>query len=776
MIRSDAPATTPDCRRQRTAPYGIDDALVVLAVVALSFATAFCAARAFTPMSDVMGRLAITIVTCASLVVVARSARLPAATTFACSLPAGVLAIGVIFDIPYRTMGLVPTAESIAWLHESMTDSFSGFLQAVPPVSATPGFVIPIAAVLWFCTSFGIFAAVDSHGPLHAAAAPLTLFATTSILLLGRYAIASTAAMALALMLLRLATAARSVSIRHSPRRSGSSALTRGIWVSGTAVILTSVAAALVVNAVVPLNVSGAIDLRAIGRPEPPRTVESPLVSVSALLRSQSTRRLFDVDASSAHYWRLTALDRFDGISWSATADYESVGDGRLAGEAPANAAADTVRQRFTLREAFSDWLPAAFAPTRIDLDESLRFDRDSTSIFLPTDDRPAAISYEVTSSVPDRDAVTADRFSSITTTPDDTTDTVHNLIDPSVAELARVITEGRSPFESALALERFFHTDRRFTYDTNVDYSRQGDPLVAFLNDGAGFCQQFATAFAAMARAVGIPARVAIGFVPGTATPIDESSTLFAVRANDGHAWPELYFDGLGWVPFEPTPGAQNPDASSYSTAPEPTGSGRDRDDLADSTTTTTAAPATTIADSAVAPTTTSDPSNPSDASDGDDASDGLDDRSAWRPGRGSALVALIALVAGATIVARVITVRRRARHLQAPDRPADRRIEASWDRVVADLSRIGIVAQRSETPLEFAERAHREVGEQEPLDTAIDLRRLGEIESRRRYAGTPPHPDDADRVAEIADQVHDLVWARLASDDKVRFLLDLR
>src|SRR5262249_38362786 len=74
------------------------------------------------------------------------------------------------------------------------------------------------------------------------------------------------------------------------------------------------------------------------------------------------------------------------------------------------------------------------------------------------------------------------------------------------------------------------------------------------FLDSRQGFCEQFAGAFAAMARAVGLPARVAVGFAPGR-----YDGREFTVLSRDAHAWPEVYLAGLGWTQFEPTPaGAQ--------------------------------------------------------------------------------------------------------------------------------------------------------------------------------------------------------------------------
>ena len=78
---------------------------------------------------------------------------------------------------------------------------------------------------------------------------------------------------------------------------------------------------------------------------------------------------------------------------------------------------------------------------------------------------------------------------------------------------------------------------------------------LVDFLNKKRGFCQQFAGAFAVMAREVNLPSRVVVGFVPGDKQP-DGS---YSVTWHDAHAWPEVFFQGTGWVRFEPTPRSDN-------------------------------------------------------------------------------------------------------------------------------------------------------------------------------------------------------------------------
>ena len=119
------------------------------------------------------------------------------------------------------------------------------------------------------------------------------------------------------------------------------------------------------------------------------------------------------------------------------------------------------------------------------------------------------------------------------------------------VVKTAKATTE----YEKALALQHFF-IDGKFAYNLTGPPGTGYAALVAFLTTSRqGYCQQFSSAMAIMARTLGIPARVAFGFTTGTAVP--GSAGTFSVTNHDAHAWPELYFNGLGWLRFEPTPRA---------------------------------------------------------------------------------------------------------------------------------------------------------------------------------------------------------------------------
>ncbi len=122
-----------------------------------------------------------------------------------------------------------------------------------------------------------------------------------------------------------------------------------------------------------------------------------------------------------------------------------------------------------------------------------------------------------------------------------------------SLLGLARQITSGAvTPYDKAVALQQWFTTTGNFSYSLDASEPNSVAGLEAFLlHTKRGFCQQFAFAFAVLARLLGIPARVAVGYTAGT----DVGNGNWRVTTSDAHAWPELYFQGAGWLPWEPTP-----------------------------------------------------------------------------------------------------------------------------------------------------------------------------------------------------------------------------
>ena len=112
------------------------------------------------------------------------------------------------------------------------------------------------------------------------------------------------------------------------------------------------------------------------------------------------------------------------------------------------------------------------------------------------------------------------------------------------------------------------------FEYSLEIQQGHGNSAIESFLDDRVGYCEQFAGTYAAMMRTLGIPSRVAVGFTSGIA----QGDGVFSVLGRNAHAWPEVWFDGIGWVKFEPTPTRGAPECRELHRAPASPGHLRHR------------------------------------------------------------------------------------------------------------------------------------------------------------------------------------------------------
>jgi transglutaminase-like putative cysteine protease len=219
--------------------------------------------------------------------------------------------------------------------------------------------------------------------------------------------------------------------------------------------------------------------------------------------------------------------------------------------------------------------------------------------------------------------------------------------IDQRIVDLAREITQGRStPYDKAIALEKYFDGNG-FTYQLKTATGSDEDALIDFVfRSKTGFCEQYASAMAILARAAGLPSRVAIGYTGGYA-----NGDYRVIDTQDAHAWVEIFFPGQGWTLFDPTPLSNgrtyNPP---YATPTGPTGP---TDDPSTSTTETTSP-----SESAPGGPTAQRPDP--DAGSGPLAQAPQDSQPAWI-GWGAGSLALIALIATALAMTSAFAARRR-------------------------------------------------------------------------------------------------------------------
>jgi transglutaminase-like putative cysteine protease len=134
--------------------------------------------------------------------------------------------------------------------------------------------------------------------------------------------------------------------------------------------------------------------------------------------------------------------------------------------------------------------------------------------------------------------------------------DNMPPIIADTAAQIGAAIP---TAYDRALALQAYFLSgDFHYSEDAPVEGGYDGtgaDVIGVFLEQKSGYCVHYASAMALMARSLGIPARIAVGFQPGERS-FDKGQTYYTVNSDDLHAWPELFFQGVGWLRFEPTPG----------------------------------------------------------------------------------------------------------------------------------------------------------------------------------------------------------------------------
>ena len=302
-------------------------------------------------------------------------------------------------------------------------------------------------------------------------------------------------------------------------------------------------------------------------------TTINPIVSVAAELTDSTPRDIMRVQTSDPDpgYLRLTSLDQFDGSTFSPS-KLEAPESARVSeGIAAPTVPGDAQSTRVEVFDFEAAWLPLPQQVVGVDVDGDWRYDPAANTVFSARDDTKG-LAYDVTSVSPVWTAADLERAGTVSADPDVARLTELPDIPPSIRTLTSQVIEGaETPFARALKIQRFL-TSSLFTYDLTAPQTDSGDALAQFLIvTHRGFCQQFATSMAVMARITGIPSRVAVGFTRGER----QADGSWLVTSKNAHAWPELYFSGFGWVPFEPTPRndgqAQPPDYTAVTPASGP-------------------------------------------------------------------------------------------------------------------------------------------------------------------------------------------------------------
>lgn len=516
----------------------------------------------------------------------------------------------------------------------------------------------------------------------------------------------------------------------------------------------------------------------------------NPLVALQDNLNQPEDRTALtyrtDTQDASDMYLRIVALDKFDGSSWKPSQRRIE----KLPSPLPAppglspHVRTETVNTSFRAARWYAqNWLPMPYPASRVDIDGRWRFESKGRTVVGDRGETTRGAHYRVQSLRP---KPTARQLRKAPEPPRELREEYTKVPDslPSVVHRTarRVTRHSASDYERAVKLQNWFAASGGFTYNTRVRSGTGSAAIADFLREKEGFCVHFAFSMAAMARTLGIPARVAVGFTPGT----ERSDGRVSVGMKDAHAWPELYFQGAGWTRFEPTPtrGSTPSYAQENNNSPDRgAGSGGTPPDQGGAS----------DRPSPSAPTSSPDQcTSGGDHGDDDHADGGQCGQAAPSPGdgqagggfpagtvTGSSAAALLALGAMLPLGARMrmrrrrlgSTPRRGAGAGPGPGAGSGAAVLAAWRELVDSGWDYGVLPDDSATPRKAVERIVR-IGELGP-DDAERAQRVARTVEQVLYAPRPgPETGGADVAADVR-RVRDALRAAAPRRVRARALL---
>jgi len=487
-----------------------------------------------------------------------------------------------------------------------------------------------------------------------------------------------------------------------------------------------SVLAALIVSPLLPLSASGL----SVGGGS--STLNATLSLGQDLRRpSPVTALTLITEDGTPPYLRIATLTRFDGSTWRPDQP-PTVPLARGFGEVTAPEGVAAHKTKVTIRTAgiSGSWLPVPYQATAVRGEKGIWNAAADNRTVIAANADAADQNYTI-----DTETLTPtlDQIRAATSSGADAPADLRALpadMPAVIAQNAREVAgDAGNDYDRLIALQTWFRAGFRYSLQTPVEDGFDGtnvDAVARFLTVREGYCVHFAGAFALMARSLGMPTRIVVGYLPGTSTDrrSDDGRVVYEVSTDQLHSWPEVYFAGIGWVPFEPTATRGVPTAFSAST-----GDGGDSGGDATPSLGATPQPASSGA--------AKDPKN-------------LDVPGPGASGAASpsALQAMPVLwtILGVVVVLLIPAVIRRLQAARRRAAAARGDAEAAWTELRATLQDLGLPAPNAESPRARGERLVRERG----VDAAAMESLVHAIE-RASYAR--PGSDAAGSDAAAAD-----------------------
>lgn len=540
-----------------------------------------CAAGALLPLVDPitwMFEAAILLALMSGVGAAARRVPLAGPLTIGVQALAAVLLMTLLFARNEAVLGLLPGPDALAEFGRLLQAGVRDVGRYAIPAPVTPG--IRLLLVLGVLV---IGLTVDALAVTYRSAAPaglplLALYSVAAGLSQGGagWLLFLTAAAGYLLLLLaegrdRLSQWGRVFGgpVAGADRPGGGRGFAAGTGVPASAPVRTgrrigamALGLAVVVPAVLPSLGGGLLGTSGNGTgPGGGGTISAvnPLVSLQDSLNQPEDKEVLNYRTTASDtrdlYLRIVALDQFDGTTWKPSERTVTDVPEQLPRPPGLSSAVDLNRINTSISTAgwyAQNWLPLPYPASRVDISGRWRFEPQGRTLVGDRGQNTHGLQYQVESlqvrptsgQLAAAPAPPADLLREYTKVPDS--------LPPVVRNTARRVTRGApTTYAKAVKLQDWFALNGGFSYNTDVRAGSGSDAIARFLRQKEGFCVHFSFSMAAMARTLGIPARVAVGFTPGTKQPDGTTS----VGLKDAHAWPELYFQGIGWTRFEPTP-----------------------------------------------------------------------------------------------------------------------------------------------------------------------------------------------------------------------------
>jgi hypothetical protein len=629
------------------------------------------------------------------------------------------------------TFGVLPTPTSLRDLGAVLAEGAAEMQEQATPALPLTGLLALTTVLVGLVAVTVDLVAVAGRQPAVAGVGLLVLYCVPVSTIVGSIGLVALAAPAAGMALLLWADQHHRLNLGHqvAGRLLGAGGL--GALRIGTGAL----AAGIVLGSVVPTLTEGSLTT-GLGGGSGDST--GTAIDPAAELHGQLTRQqpedllLVQTQASDPGYLRQVVLDRYDpdgGWSLSNLDGEISVVDSDQLAPLRLGQARRSVSGMITALAHDDRFLPVFTSPQVVQMSggatDDWRFDAPTGTVFgrgvttgglsywvSAEQPRPSGDLLAASGPLP-LDSRVQRRFTDL---PD---------LDQRVDDLVASLTAGAgtgNPYEKVRRIHAYL-TDRSngFVYSLATEPGTSGDDLVDFLRLKRGYCEQYAGAMAVMVRAAGVPARVAMGYTPGQV----QSDGSRLITTDDAHAWVEVFFDGFGWIPFDPTPIADERAA-----------------DLPWAPRTTQERPSDRGA-------TVPDPSAPAQSAPRLPQDRGGDGVLPPTSGTGGGVGVGPALIAGGlTLLALVLLVLPGGmRVLQRRRRLADGRAGALWDELGATASDLGVRLHPAWTPRRTADELARRTGRPDgtPDPAAVDgVHRLALAEEVASYGAAPEREAD--------------------------------